>query len=178
MDTECRELLKVVYSVLTLLVESEIEDKISLHAGVVAEMIRLFQANEAWCKVLAKNKQLAKAFQLDSLILNDDEEAINVGVSMGAMILVKVANLEPEDIVSEDLSKEKIHRGMIRYVAGIHGNMKSYFADAVTTIHDRCSQLESICEHQLQTYITKLNELTRQSAIKLHVPKPIKIESL
>lgn len=55
-------------------------------------------------------------FHLDALLKSTNEQFKQVGVSMGAILMVKVPDLELADIVSDDYSMEKINQALLKYI--------------------------------------------------------------
>jgi len=89
---------------------------------------------------------LARSFHLDSLLKSGNEQFKKVGESMGAILMVKVPDLELPDIVTDDYSMEKINQALIKYV--LNSQIKN------------AKQIASHDEHldDLQAEVTELSE--------------------
>jgi hypothetical protein len=87
-----------------------------VHALIVSEFIRLLQSWDPWPGVMDQNKHLARSFKLDALIACPDPTMKKIGLTMGALLMVKVTNLELSEVVDSDYSMEKINQSILKYV--------------------------------------------------------------
>jgi hypothetical protein len=84
--------------------------RMTKHADIVRECTRLIAHDEDWIEAIEANMQLARMFNLDLLICSPDANVRQVGVNMGAALLISVQGLEVEGVVTRDYSKEKINQ--------------------------------------------------------------------
>jgi hypothetical protein len=85
----------------------------------VRECARLFNNDILWQNAIKENKAFAKAFFLDALIEQEEDLSFRkTGQAMGALLMVKIPELELPDIVNEDYSMEKINQAIMKTVLG------------------------------------------------------------
>jgi len=85
----------------------------------VRECARLFTNDILWQNAIKENKAFAKAFFLDALIEQEEDLSFRkTGQAMGALLMVKIPELELPDIVNEDYSMEKINQAIMKTVLG------------------------------------------------------------
>jgi len=85
----------------------------------VRECARLFANDILWQNAIKENKAFAKAFFLDALIEQEEDLSFRkTGQAMGALLMVKIPELELPDIVNEDYSMEKINQAIMKTVLG------------------------------------------------------------
>lgn len=83
------------------------------------ECARLFANDILWQNAIKENKAFAKAFFLDALIEQEEDLSFRkTGQAMGALLMVKIPELELPDIVNEDYSMEKINQAIMKTVLG------------------------------------------------------------
>lgn len=83
------------------------------------ECARLFTNDILWQNAIKENKAFAKAFFLDALIEQEEDLSFRkTGQAMGALLMVKIPELELPDIVNEDYSMEKINQAIMKTVLG------------------------------------------------------------
>jgi hypothetical protein len=86
----------------------------------VRECARLFTNDILWQNAIKENKAFAKAFFLDALIEQEQDLSFRkTGQAMGALLMVKIPELELSDIVNEDYSMEKINQAIMKTVLGV-----------------------------------------------------------
>jgi hypothetical protein len=112
------------------------------HAVVVAELTRIFANDKVWYKLIEDNKQFAKVFQLDSLILCPDPAIHRIGVRMGSLIMARVKNIEFVDVVTHEESKSSITFAIIKYIVDLSFFMRDRLDDEVNELHDRADEFE------------------------------------
>ena len=119
---------------------TKLPNTIYIHADIVKECMRLFAKDTLWHKAIQQNAEFARKFQLDTLILSNDQNISKIGVNMGSLIMLKVPNLELSDVVSDDFSMEKISQALVKYVLTTMAKQKRNYDEEIDALSLRCDQ--------------------------------------
>lgn len=85
---------------------------------------------------------MAKVFMLELLIKSNNKQVSKTGMGMGALILIRVTDLELADVVEDDYCMEKINQAMLKYLINSNKKLLTHFDDSIEDLHDRCSEIE------------------------------------
>lgn len=143
------EMMQVLKTVLSTI--SKYDPKFPLrqsnHADIVKECTRLLVKDTIWHKTIETNKNFAKDFYLDSLISSEDANIKKIGEAMGSLLMVKIPNLELDDIVDEDYSMEKINQALLKYLINTQVKFRLRVEHAehdIEELHERCTEIEEL----------------------------------
>lgn len=102
---------------------------------------------------------LARVFQLDALIGSSDQNVRKIGVSMGAVIMSRVADIELEQIVEKESSMQRISHGVLKYVVSSQRKMLLYCADQLDDVHERFTQFEESTDALISNFQSKISKV-------------------
>jgi hypothetical protein len=88
------DLLRILGDVIRTLTVKPSPEKLTKHADIVKECTRLLARDKYWHKALESNKARAKVFALDNLICSKEPNVSKIGITMGAVLVSRVSNVE------------------------------------------------------------------------------------
>lgn len=147
---------KAISDVLVTLADPTSPEKLFKQADIVKECTRLLAKDSLWTQAIEQNKEQAKAFHLDSLIGSVDTNLKKIGVTMGAVIMSRVANLELAEVVSEDYSMEKINQTLLKFVLNQNIKMRLHFDDNIDDVYEEFNKFEKKSGKEIKHLNAKL----------------------